>query len=532
MSSSTGQVVRAKPNKQCPRERSRRAADTHRRSRRIQQKQESTQPSTNKQLNNLQDVHKNKTRHYTKTKTLCTKSVQHLQGVNSPVEQSENLNHYADTAICDQQQTPVLDHVNLDQIQLAEPNAHAMVRDRLNSETGQGLATQGIGGESPARCRQEQLSEEGSEANDELVQDTINQMIAQGDLNTNDSIPHSETHIQLETMNAETVGQISICDVSGLPLQTGHLLFHGATSQSSQLPCVSVASSPTETRTVLLPPEVSSSSVLLSPEVSSATELLPPEVSSASAHPPQHTGTKVGKSTSRRKQDLTVYEFKDSVMSLMEEVPEKTTQEEREDGDGENTDNSNLTVIHIEPFELNTPSETLNTSEVNVKVKPATKPNNPELLAPRILNKHKDDGEVEFVPVGRDLKVFLANHHLIKGLYLNRGKRQVKHNLVTLQRHNTAIDQGSWQRGKGCHARNRLDDMFVTSRLGKQKVKEILSKRTRDEYAVNWYLWCPGHGNCKRKCGGFGACIEGENHKYFNKNLSLDRPDSIDLLFS
>ena len=32
-------------------------------------------------------------------------------------------------------------------------------------------------------------------------------------------------------------------------------------------------------------------------------------------------------------------------------------------------------------------------------------------------------------------------------------------------------------------------------------------KETRDEYVVNWYLFCPGRGNCVRKCGGIGRCV-------------------------
>ena len=119
--------------------------------------------------------------------------------------------------------------------------------------------------------------------------------------------------------------------------------------------------------------------------------------------------------------------------------------------------------------------------------------------------------------MGQGLKQFLATHPLVKGLYLNRGKRDIKRNLVTLERHNKAVDKGSWQRGHLCHERNRLDDHFAPTVEGRTRVGLIEEKRIRDEYVVNWYLWCPGHGNCQRKCGGYGTCLPGE--LYFTQYL-------------
>lgn len=131
------------------------------------------------------------------------------------------------------------------------------------------------------------------------------------------------------------------------------------------------------------------------------------------------------------------------------------------------------------------------------------------ILPAKMHRKNKDDDSVYTVPVGLDLKRFLAAHPLVRGLYLNRGKRDVKRNLVTIQRHNNAVDKGSWQRGHLCHERNRLDDHFVPTVEGKERISLIEEKRIRDEYVVNWYLWCPGHGNCQRKCGGYGTCEPG-----------------------
>ena len=131
-------------------------------------------------------------------------------------------------------------------------------------------------------------------------------------------------------------------------------------------------------------------------------------------------------------------------------------------------------------------------------------------ILPAKMHRRQKDEKVYTVPVGQGIKQFLATHPLVKGLYLNRGKRGVKKNLVSLERHNKAVDKGSWQRGHLCHARNRLDDHFIPTVEGKERVSLIQEKRIRDEYVVNWYLWCPGHGNCRRKCGGYGVCAPGK----------------------
>ena len=149
--------------------------------------------------------------------------------------------------------------------------------------------------------------------------------------------------------------------------------------------------------------------------------------------------------------------------------------------------------------DIKTPSQVLSHIEDNEE----------PILSAKMHRKNKPKGEVAHVPVGQGLKKFLATHPLVTGLYLNRGKRDVKRHLVGLQRHNQAVDCGSWQRGSQCHERNRLDDHFIPSPEGHARISLIKEKRIRDEYVVNWYLWCPGHGNCRRKCGGYGKCVEG-----------------------
>lgn len=134
-----------------------------------------------------------------------------------------------------------------------------------------------------------------------------------------------------------------------------------------------------------------------------------------------------------------------------------------------------------------------------------------EILRAKIHKVRTNEYPIDYVEVGEKFKAYFQTHPAIRGIYLNKGKREVKRNLVVLSRADKAVDRGSWQRGKHVHERNRLDDHFELTEEGKKKREMILKRMYRDEYAVNWYLFCPGHGNCRRKCGGYGKCVEGEN---------------------
>ena len=129
-----------------------------------------------------------------------------------------------------------------------------------------------------------------------------------------------------------------------------------------------------------------------------------------------------------------------------------------------------------------------------------------KVIPPKIYKRNKAPAEVHYVATGKELKVFLANHPLLKGLYLNRGKRGLKRHLVSVRRDESAVDCISWKRGRNVLERNRYDDHFELTDKGEAKMS---SKCVRDEYVVNWYLWCPGHGNCYRKCGEYGGCVPG-----------------------
>ncbi|GFN82328.1 ribonuclease t2 [Plakobranchus ocellatus] len=66
-----------------------------------------------------------------------------------------------------------------------------------------------------------------------------------------------------------------------------------------------------------------------------------------------------------------------------------------------------------------------------------------------------------------------------------------------------------WQRGKNLLERNYLEDTFTLTEEGERLIKEVKAGKVRDQYVVNWYMWCPGRSNCQRMCGGFGHCITG-----------------------
>ncbi|XP_064621248.1 uncharacterized protein LOC135484079 isoform X1 [Lineus longissimus] len=164
-------------------------------------------------------------------------------------------------------------------------------------------------------------------------------------------------------------------------------------------------------------------------------------------------------------------------------------------------------------------NDILREAEEKSVAKSVTKPNT------RSRNKPVGDGgEICFVKTGPHLKPFLNSHPILRNLYLNRGKRDVKKHLVAPRHLETAVDTGSWQRGKNVHQRNRLDDVFVYTEEGLARSKLVKTENQRDEYVVNWYLWCPGHGNCQRSCGGFGKCepgCKGKAHRQDRHNCSV-----------
>nr|KAI8735146.1 gephyrin-like [Biomphalaria glabrata] len=137
----------------------------------------------------------------------------------------------------------------------------------------------------------------------------------------------------------------------------------------------------------------------------------------------------------------------------------------------------------------------------------------------------KSKGELLYVPVGDSLRSFINEHPMVQGIYLHKGKREIKKQLAQLCRQYDSGDRmTSWRRGKEILERNRFDDFFELTEEGRKEQEEVLASRKRDQYVVNWYVWCPGHSNCRRKCGGFGMCLEkckGMMHKQDRHNCSL-----------
>ena len=124
-----------------------------------------------------------------------------------------------------------------------------------------------------------------------------------------------------------------------------------------------------------------------------------------------------------------------------------------------------------------------------------------------VKDKHADD---IIVPVGPQLLKFLNSHETLKDVCLSRGKRNIKRELVTVERDENAVTTGTWNRGQKVNERCRYDDHFVPTEKGRQLMEEVQKEKARNQFVVAWYLWCPGQGNCKRKCGGYGICARGE----------------------
>lgn len=129
------------------------------------------------------------------------------------------------------------------------------------------------------------------------------------------------------------------------------------------------------------------------------------------------------------------------------------------------------------------------------------------------LHKTSMFGEVNFVEVGKSVHDFLKKHPLVQGIYLNKGKRAIKKNYVTMCRQKSLNESArlTWKRGSNDQGRNRVDDYFEYTEEGRARKSKVDRKLVRDEYVVSWYMWCPGHGNCVRKCGGRGKCVPGKN---------------------
>lgn len=132
-----------------------------------------------------------------------------------------------------------------------------------------------------------------------------------------------------------------------------------------------------------------------------------------------------------------------------------------------------------------------------------------EIIPAKLHRSSRNSGELASVPVGGSLKLFLANHPTLQGLYLNKGKRAIKKKLVQVERDPDAVDISAWKRKDNVAVRNRLDDRFELTPDGEARLGQVRQKSARDEAVVNWYLWCPGHGNCLRSCGEYGKCVSG-----------------------
>ncbi|XP_071487036.1 gephyrin-like [Diadema antillarum] len=138
--------------------------------------------------------------------------------------------------------------------------------------------------------------------------------------------------------------------------------------------------------------------------------------------------------------------------------------------------------------------------------------------------KGKSNAETHRIQAGKPLMRFLRTHPLLKDITLSRGKRSVKRDLVMRRRGDESVDTGIWKRMERIQERNRVDDLFDPTEEGRKLQELIRKNKKRNEYVVAWYLWCPGHGNCLRRCGSYGRCSEGcqgAAHKQDRHNCSV-----------
>ncbi|XP_072024079.1 uncharacterized protein [Amphiura filiformis] len=209
----------------------------------------------------------------------------------------------------------------------------------------------------------------------------------------------------------------------------------------------------------------------------------------------------------QKQQDIDVFEFDpaDAILSLSN--PIRAKQERR--------------IVIPRPFGIPHHQRVKKKQTVKKKRKPRKKQ-----ITPGSLRKAKLREEEFSIPVGPKLLEFLNTNEKLKDVCLVRGKRRVKQDLVTMARDESAVHTTAWNRGEKLNQRCRYDDHFVPTEKGMQNIQGLMNNdpSLRDQYAVAWYLWCPGQGNCKRTCGEYGKCrpdCKGMAHKQDRHNCSV-----------
>ncbi len=119
------------------------------------------------------------------------------------------------------------------------------------------------------------------------------------------------------------------------------------------------------------------------------------------------------------------------------------------------------------------------------------------------------------IPVGTDeLEDFLGKNSVTRNTNLNRKLLDVKRKFVTQgtndkQKENFTYTLKKEDLSVKCR-RNRLSDRFVLTDEGREKQRLVHEDIAEDVCVANWVLYCPGHSNCLRKCGGLGSCTAGK----------------------
>ena len=139
------------------------------------------------------------------------------------------------------------------------------------------------------------------------------------------------------------------------------------------------------------------------------------------------------------------------------------------------------------------------------------------------------------VGVGKPLFHFLKTHPLTKGVVLNRNKRHLKRDLVSVKEKaggdvaaSFTVTAEKWTRNGKPMNKNWLDDEFELTFRGRETRQKLDGGggggSVKDTSVCTWYLSCPGTLTCLRGCGGIGVCrvdCRGKTSKLDRHNCQL-----------
>src|SRR5262249_13308114 len=114
-------------------------------------------------------------------------------------------------------------------------------------------------------------------------------------------------------------------------------------------------------------------------------------------------------------------------------------------------------------------------------------------------------------PLGRAVERWIYSLPVVSVVKLNCQSRKklneaVKEELISFERVPNAFDHLEWTTSRGVKSTNRLDDIISLTDKGRKQAEAVLTGNGRNRKVWWWVHFCPGYGNCRRKCGGLGQC--------------------------